>query len=475
MNALGYLILFLAALTVVVALSRNFVHGTCVAVAFLIATPAALRIPTGLFFLTPQRLIIVLLLLFWLSARRGLPIPPARPHLRLLLLFGLSQAFSVMLSVTPVESIKNFLDFGIETVVFYIIISGTITAVEDALLLLRYACLGAGVAAFIGFLQHYTGFDIYTLTGTVANASLRNYDETMAGTSTFPHRILFGYAMAMAAPLLVALLALAKGLGSRLRTFALLGLVSGACFFATSRGPWLAAGLACGGLWLFCTAKVRKILLTAGVLAGVLLVVKPGVWETIDTLYSQTREEGTVKAKSYHYRGKLWEVAFSEISMSPARILFGYGGMSREGMDLSRYFEAQQGSNIAMLGYTSWDNNLAADLLEYGALGFLAETILFAGVLAKLWSARRGSAPAYRDMTTCLLASCGIFIFAYATVYIYSPQLKCLFWALAAVGSASVWAPAEDAALEEGGTREDGSTNVDRPPEVEAAGPAMPA
>jgi len=150
-------------------------------------------------------------------------------------------------------------------------------------------------------------------------------------------------------------------------------------------------------------------------------------------LTNSTFESDTLKGASYEYRWILWRVAASEINVAPARLLFGYGGYSTEFMDLSRYFERQRGGTAAKIGHTSWDNQYAADLIEFGYVGLIAECVLYATILCHLINLWLGAVGPARATMGAITVSCGVFLFAMSNVYIFAPQLRFMFWILVAV------------------------------------------
>src|SRR5690606_37747131 len=114
--------------------------------------------------------------------------------------------------------------------------------------------------------------------------------------------------------------------------------------------------------------------------------------------------------------------------------LFGYGGLSTERMDLSHYFDRESGGTTNALGYTSWDNQLACNLIEFGIVGFTIEILLLIAAMRMLLRNMRRARPPDRTMILAFACACFIYIFALTNVYIFSPQLKFLFWTLLACG-----------------------------------------
>ena len=172
-------------------------------------------------------------------------------------------------------------------------------------------------------------------------------------------------------------------------------------------------------------------------LAAAILVLRPGVRDTIRNLYTATFDEDSQKGGSYQTRWQLWTVAWKEIQVSPNRFLFGYGPASTESMDLSHYWYGTEGwsSSVSKIGYTSWDNNYACDLIELGMVGLVLEAILFLSIVRTLVENWHRSDPDNRVLQGGIAVACLVFMFAMTNVFIFAPQLKYLFWALVAIGS----------------------------------------
>jgi O-antigen ligase len=172
------------------------------------------------------------------------------------------------------------------------------------------------------------------------------------------------------------------------------------------------------------------------VLAAAILLLRPGVHDTISNLCFSTFSDTSAKGSTYDYRWQLWTVAWDQLRLSPVRFLFGYGPGSTENMDLSNYWHGQEGSqaDIIHMGHTSWDNNYAGDLIELGTMGFLLELALFLSVAKTLVMNWRRGDPDDRVLQAGIAVACLIFMYSMTNVYIFAPQLKYLFWALVAIG-----------------------------------------
>lgn len=430
--------------SVVWATRRSLSAGFPLAVALLVFLPGTLRIalPGALPELTVHRLILAVLLWRWWSGPR---LPAGPDSVKLGLVFGLmlsSRLASLVFSVTPAASIKEFLAFALETVLFYYVcraalsVPGTVEAAARAVVLSLVAVAGvAGVERYAHISLPYELF-----------AQFHHCNNGVQ--STYPHRILLGYAMAMGLPLSLLLIGRADG-RRRLGWWAALFALVGACFLADSRGGWL--GMAMAGtlcLLLGDGPTRRRCLLLLGA-ALVMLVLRDGVRETIASRFRDTYQTGSYKGTSYQYRWRLWHVAAAEISRSPERLLFGYGGQSTESMDLSHYFRQMEGGMTAKTGFTSWDNHYASDLIEFGLYGFILISGGYAVILMQLARARFRADPETRAILGAALGAATVFLFARTNVFIFGEQPRYLIWIIIAVAAASCrrTAPADQTVL----------------------------
>jgi hypothetical protein len=427
LNIILMLVLFVLAFR---RLKQDYTGGLALVTAFVVSLPDYLRISFGggIPELTVQRLLLLGLLFTYRSAPHPAGTPPPVPLLRGLLWFSGAQFVSMVLSIALKGSLKWWMVFNLEILAYYFIVSRVMVSREAIVRLLRGIAYALAGVALLAAIEKYRGINLsrHLLLGW----GIGDFDIT----STYPHRILMGYAMAMAVPILFALREREQSKGrKRLMGLMVLMAVAG-CYFSNSRGPW--SGLILGGgiLFILGSNAMRRSFAMLGVLAVLLMAVKPGVRETVFAAVKSIFEEDSVKANSYNYRWKLWEIAYAEIRKSPERTLFGYGGLSNMSMDLGEYFEKGAGGSSEMLGYTSWDNQMACDLIELGVVGFGIEMGLFAAILWMLGKAVWRAKGSDRSIMAGFLAACVIFMFGMSNVYIFSPQLRCLFWTLVACG-----------------------------------------
>jgi hypothetical protein len=409
-------------------LKRDFPSGLCGALVLFTVMPSTLCLQAGAFELTFQRILLVLVTLYWvpwLASRRR---PMAIPLIGLMGAWWAANLLSFLFAIDHALSVKWLLSFSTEIVLFYMIVSTTLTDAESLLKAFHALCVSAAVIAVLGVIEYYTQFN--PALDWMGIVEPKDATDVIV---TFRHRILFGYAMAMGWPLL---LALAHRIPGRMKGVAMTGVVMlaiAACYFSGSRGPWFGAAVAGAVMYIFGTSKVRKSMRVFACLTVLMIVARPGVRATIVDLTESTFDPDSYRGRSYYYRKELWPVALSLAKTSPVRTLFGHGGLSTETMDLSDRFE--YGGSTYHTGFSSWDNNYACDLVEFGYVGLALEVLFYACVLLSLYRSVVRCPTEYRDIAAAFLAAAAVYALALTNVYMFSPQLKCMFLTLATLGA----------------------------------------
>jgi hypothetical protein len=416
-----------------VALQRAFRQGLYLSIAVWAVVTDRLSISVGAFELTIQRLVLLLVVFYWLSwIKTQHPKAPIPFSKWLIVSFG-ANLCSLLISSDLLLSLKWFLSYSTEFVLFYVIISTSLTDRESLIGLIKALCIGSAVVAVFGIVEYYGDTNLALLILGVASGLKGDGVEKVGVLVTFQHRILLGYAMAMGWPLFLALAQSAK---VRSHYLVLIGFTMAdiaCCYFSESRGPWCASALAGVVMLVLGSERTRRRLGFFMVLIVLVTLIRPGVRETLENLISTTFDPTSYRGKSYAYRKELWPVAMRLANSSPERALFGHGALTTEKMDLGSQF--QYGGSSALLGYTSWDNNYAADLVEFGYVGLAIEIGFNSCILIALWRSARRCDPAYRDLGAALLAVASVYVFALTNVYMFSPQLKCIFWVCVVCGS----------------------------------------
>jgi O-antigen ligase len=411
-----------------VVLSRNFEKGLAHAVFWCVWMTTFLRIQTNgvLPELTIHRLILVTLFTFWIRK------PEYRARLRetpLVRSFGfwaiVSAASLLGTSIDFGDSLKAYLDFIAEVGVFFVIVSTTLRKREDAIRVLRAAALAITIVAFFGVIEHYKGFNpVDAFIPGYAREDGTGHDVL----STYQHRILLGTGMAMGFSVGLALLALnLKGFPGKKMLWITVILCLSTCFFAQSRGPWLACiGSLCVMAWLG-SMKLRKRLLIIPILAALTVVIKPGVLDSLSSKAEDTMDTDSFKGGTFQYRLELWRIAWNQVTLSPHRFLLGYGPGSGRGVDL----EWSLSYRSRDMKIESWDNQFAYDLFRCGVIGSIASLNLFVGMWWRLFKLAKNSTE-NRDALAALVGAVSALVFMMSNVYIFARQLDYFLWSVVA-------------------------------------------
>jgi hypothetical protein len=410
------------------ALARDYQKGLALALVLFTLMTDSLAIDVGAFQFTFHRILLILVFVFWVR-QAGLRHPLSSvPFLPLVLVWWGATLGSLAFAKDYGLSTKAFISFSTEVVLFYIMVSTSLTDRAAILGGLRALCVGAGIVAALGAVEYYTLFNPFI---KWMGVTLENDQDNIL--VSFRHRILLGNAMAMGWPLLLALGQDVKGFAkSALATVAIL-LMFATCYFSNSRGPWLGCAVAGVVMYGFGSGRVRKQIQVFVLLTGLVLIARPGVRATLDDLVMSTFDPTSYRGESYTYRKLLWPIAFELVGTSPARTLFGYGGGSIETMDLQS--KLPFGGSTKKMGSTSWDNNYAADLVEFGWIGLALEMTLYVAILIRLGRLSLQCPPADRDKAAAVLAGAMVYALALSNVYVFSPQLKFMFFTLVAIGT----------------------------------------
>jgi hypothetical protein len=194
--------------------------------------------------------------------------------------------------------------------------------------------------------------------------------------STFPHPILFGDALAMSIPITLYLLSIWEQGRQRLLLWVSLLLMIWAIYKTSSRGPWIALGMSCCLIFFLSNSRVRKYLLTTALIGAVVIISRPGIWQTVENLYQSSTDATSPVGASYLYRDTLSHTIKQVVAKDITRRVFGYGlGTFRElGLDITFL-------NVTQRWYTC-DDNWSLFIYELGYGGLLITACL---LFTPLW------------------------------------------------------------------------------------------
>ncbi len=419
------IILFIAPLTW--RIFTDYKQGVCWAVFMLTALSAnPVLLPGGVLpNFNLQRLILIVLLIAAIKENRLFDTNRTVPFLWTLLLYAAINLLPLIFSIDLLMSIKAYLAFTIEIVLFYFIVSMSIDTRQEARHLVLAGTTALLTVAVLALIERYSGFNPVD---AFMPDYIRKPEYVNDILSTFPHRILFGTAMAMGWPLV---LAFAQGKIAR-RWIWWIGicLLLFSCYLSFSRGPWVAAIFGGIVMFVFAGAAVRRQTMVVVVLITIALVIRPGAWETITASAQDTADADSFKGQTYKYRWELWGIAWHKISRSSERLLFGFGQGSTEVMT----FDAELSYTGETTKVWSWDNHYAATLMESGLVGLTAFVGLYFFFFWKLFGMRGALAEEDRTMHAAIMAAMTAMLFMMTNVAIFAPQLNYLLWSLIAAG-----------------------------------------
>ncbi len=425
---MNYLIIFIFIGPLAWRLFTNYKQGVYWAVFLLITLSANPVLMSGgaMPNFSLQRLILMVLLIGAIKNRQLFKENNSLHFKWALVLYATINLLPMFFTIDLLMSIKTYLSFTFEIVLFYFIIGSSIENHHEARQIV-FACTTAlitvGVLCLVERYTHFNPVDAF-MPGYVRKDLYAN--DTL---STFPHRILLGTAMAMGWPLA---LAFAQDENGRSWAWWLgIGILLLSCYFSFSRGPWIAAAFAGIGMFFLAGASVRRQALVVVGLIVVALMLRPGVWETLSSSVHDTADTESFKGQTYQYRWELWSIAWRKISGSGLRILFGFGQGSTEIMP----FETELSYTSETTTLWSWDNHYAATLFETGLVGLTAFIGLYSLFFVKIFGARKTVFEENKTLHAGILISIGVLLFMMTNVAIFAPQLNYLLWALIAAGT----------------------------------------
>lgn len=192
-----------------------------------------------------------------------------------------------------------------------------------------------------------------------------------------------------------------------------------------SRGAWIATVMSVGILLVFGLKRFRRYVGAIVLLSITVLVLRPGVWETISNNYVATLDSESPQGSSYEWRYALYGIAVRELAKDPGRALWGYGPESFLHLQLTGEFQGH------IVPFESCDSSVAQIMIENGYIG-LAITILllFRGLSISFASFRRMPHP-LNLLPLVLFTSLTAFCFLMTNVALLGwGQQTYMFWIL---------------------------------------------
>lgn len=420
-----------------VALTKGFERTLPLAACLMLLFPneSQIKLP-GLFDITTQRLVVIALFGLYMvlgktsdESGRKREVPLKYLMAIQIIWMSISTANSVVVTVSLKTVISQILDYFL---VFYIF-TRTVSRLETIHKILYSLVIAMVICSVLGAIEAYSGWSVVSLFppapgrfsggifGAVADSGIR-------ARSTFGHAILFGGALAMAIPLTLYLITVARTWDHRLFLWAGLMLMFLNIYKTGSRGPWLALVLSLGLLLVFGQGRARKYMMTMALLTVIVLVARPGVWESLGNIYHATEDPYSPKGSSYQWRYALYREAVKQLDKDLGRALWGYGPESFAYLNIEDEFQGR------VWVYDSCDSSIAALLIETGYAGLLITALLLLKpALVAYRSFRKLPRPA-NSLCMVLLANMLAFYFLMTNVAIYGwGQQSYMLWILIAL------------------------------------------
>jgi len=393
---------------------------------------------SGLFDVSTQRVVIVTLtVLYFVAGKDGNPKPASTPLKSLLILAWIWMAVSTVNSVAFLHSLKAFACETLDLYLLYYMVARKVSRAETVERILIGIVAGMAVCGVFGLIECYRGWSVISLFPVRTIVDISAADEGRRLHSTYPVAHLFGAALAMAVPLALYLIATARGAGRKTLLWAIVLVMVWNTYKTTTRGPWLA--LPIGLIPLLLQHQYRKYLMFIALLTASVLIVRPGVYDTIKGQYTTTFDPDSPKHSTYQGRFDLLRMANRAISKDLAHMLWGYGPATWIYLGFEEEYE-----NGSIHPIVSVDNAVAGFLEQVGYLGTLLYLLMLATpaiVALRNWRAAQGA-----DRLLCL-SLCGsmsafLFMLTNLAVYGWGQQAFWIYIVMALSMTYPVWTQA---------------------------------
>jgi hypothetical protein len=428
---------------VAIALAKGLETTLPVFAAILILLPDDSRIAVpGVFDLTSSRIAIITFAVLYLALGKkgGGAESRQRTPLKLLMLLTIGWGLiSTANSIVFTTSLKTVISQLCDYYLVYYVFLKVITKREIIHKILKAMVAAVVLCCLFGYFEIQLQWSVMSLfpagvsrAGLLVQGSMVDFERGLRIRAVFPHPILFGTALALAIPLAFYLLGVAeRGMQKAYLSLAIMAMFW--CIYKTmSRGPWLAVALSLALLPMFSSARTRKHLLVISLLAVSVLVIRPGVRETIQNQYLATFDPDTARGQSYKGRWDLLRMCRESISRDFGRTLWGNGPESFFFLRL----QAENGEGH-IVPVTSCDSSWFMAIAEVGYVGlFLLAALLMRALIITFNTFRKMPRPS-RDLCGALFVSQVAFFFMMTNVACYGwGQQSSMFWILTALAVA---------------------------------------
>ena len=223
-------------LLIVLAYRGSYIKGFSLGLFFLIVLSQyiGIKINNTLPVLTAHRIILIVIIYFWLKKKKDFSVWMKFKTVIVLLIA--TNTISLIHAFYFLPALKTYISFMIEGLFFFIIMITTLHDPDSIEIPLKYCYFGLTVVAALTIIEANTNFKILDILPAHFNLSL----DRSANYSTFPHPILLGAAMACG--LIISTYYLQKYEGSKTTIIIWINLAifGTALYYSFSRGAWLA-------------------------------------------------------------------------------------------------------------------------------------------------------------------------------------------------------------------------------------------
>jgi len=405
--------------------AHDYHQGLIATIFLLLLLPDSLQIQVSLSLpsFTIHRLLLVVTAVAWALNKKVRKDGFRIPFFTIQVIIAAAYLVSTALSHDFLVSAKRYLYFISESFLFFWIVQTSITNRAIANRIFRAAAFSLLVVAAISYVERYGGIHVrQILPATRVGYDFEPVFYSSSGkweeTSTYNHRILFGVACAVCVPCFLITMSSARRRKNRYHWLACL-ISAGALYFSKSRGPWISFA---GGLAVLTMLFPRRFIKTATFLSAaalLVMIVRPGVYESLLGMSNATLDKSTIKGSSFRWRLTVFNMARTRIAEADlTHTLFGFGGGSHVFMEFGRV-ELSTGRSVQM---ESWDSELSVNLFEQGVVGFAMILLLYASFAVRTTlRAKRQHPP--DDALVFAIACIAIIFLSKVTVRFFSPQL----------------------------------------------------
>jgi hypothetical protein len=420
---LNYISIVIVLLFIIFGFYKNYYKGLYYSIFSILLFPEnmCIAINISLPTLTIQRLVLIVMFFFWFF-NKNINKNKNIFFMQILILLSISNFISIFLSPIYLVAFKRYFYFLFESIIFFLIIQ---TSIKDRIVLnniIKSVAYSLLFLSIVGIIQRYTGIQPHFYFGDRLSYDFQKVSVDLSSTSDvtsfYNHRIHFGIACSIGTLYFLYLSVMEKNKKLLYVFFSLVTMIS--LYFSFSRGPWLSLFLAFSFLVIVYPKIYFKKAVIFLLLSSTILIIRPGIFETLSGYYNNTLDPTTVKGSSFNWRFTIMNLALNNLLNSPSvlNIFFGYGLGS---VAINDFGTALLTTNRTV-EIESWDCEFASKIYQEGIFGVALLLYIYFLCFYKGLIYFYHKTPHPQEILLCL--SCIlVFIFMKINVSIFSSQL----------------------------------------------------